>query len=159
MTKPKYVKKQSNLTSDGRLLKKEDWRPIPEFPGYQMTKDGDIRSLRNMRILQEVEAPTGGFYYSLWKEGHEHAYKRAYQPLLYSTWPELLKDWKEIPHFPGYLINQQGQVMGTRRYQILNKTKSGEYRLMKDGKRRSFYFVELFCTDDDWNNFWGEEAA
>jgi hypothetical protein len=122
--------------ADGRPLSREAWRVIPEFPKYEMTKDGDIRNRDTWTVLQESEnKTTGAWYYSLWKDGHKHAFARAYQPLLYSTWPELLDGWFPIPGFPGYLVTKSGTVMGTRYYVELPKSKTGFFTLRRNGKR------------------------
>jgi hypothetical protein len=136
MTKQAYVSTREILTADGRNLAGEAWRTIPEFPKYQITKDGDIRNFRTNRILVETEhGTTGAFYYTLWKNNGK-TYNRSYLKLLHSAWPELQEGWDDIPEFPGYQVNEAGQVRSKRwPDKLLPRTKSGAYRLTRDGKR------------------------
>lgn len=116
------------LTADGRDLSNEEWRRIPEFPKYLITKDGDIRNIRSGKLLQEIERPDGVCYYSLWKtdrSGKSKAYNRNFQNLVYSAFPEEAPEipptpekrpyikrglWKVVPGFPNFEVHPEHVV-------------------------------------------------
>lgn len=138
------------ITADGRDISNEEWRVIPSFPKYEITKDGDLRNRETHKLLNEAESKTGNWYYSVW--GNDGiAYKRSYQSLLYDAWPE--DDWKEIPGFPLYLVNREGEVKSKRFRKLLPRTKSGYYLLRKDGKRHQWCEGDL-GTKEQWDQFW-----
>ena len=124
-----------NVTADGRDLSGVEWRVIPEFKNYLITDAGDIKNRQTGKLLTEQQNKTNGnWFYCLWKG--DRTYNRHYQGLLNQAWPELEADWKPIPNFPGYVINQQGEVKGTR-YNKLVPPDKGSVRLRKDGKRHT----------------------
>jgi len=140
-----------------------EWRVIPEFPRYEITEDGDVRNRETKKKLNETEnQKTGVWSYALWygRSGTPtRSTHRTHWTLICDVYPDkVLVGWKPIPNFPGYLVNKQGEVMGTRFYKKLAKTSSSAYVLRKDGKRHHWYFYEIAsCTQKDWNAFWGEE--
>lgn len=75
-------------TADGRDLSREEWRVIPGFTRYEITKDGDIRNRTTRRLLTEHENPkTGAWYYSLIKDAGGNTC-RNYQTLLTAAWED-----------------------------------------------------------------------
>lgn len=72
------------VTADGRDLANEEWRVIPEFPNYEITKDGDVRNRTTGVLLRETCA-NGGWFYSLWNEGRKAS--RGTRKLTRSAWP------------------------------------------------------------------------
>ncbi|ALY09325.1 HNH endonuclease [Arthrobacter phage Jasmine] len=117
----------------------QEYRTIPEFPIYEITSDGDVRHREKRTILKEIENKvTGAWFYSLHKKDEKRRYSRHYQGLIYQAWPELLAGWKSVDGFPNYLINDKGDVMQTRWYNVL-PTKNGAVRLFRDGKRFTFH--------------------
>jgi len=118
---------------------KQEWRTIPEFPLYEITSDGDVRNKETWTVLKELQnSRTEAYFYTLHKTGETKRYSRSYERLMYQAWPELLAGWKPVENYPGYLINDKGEVMQTRWYRIL-ESKAGAVRLRKDGKRITFY--------------------
>ena len=120
---------------------KQEWRTIPEFPLYEVTSDGDVRHKENRTLLKEIENKiVGNYFYSLHKTGEKKRFSRSYERLMYSAWPELLDGWKPVENFPGYLINESGEVMQTRWFKKIALADGKKYyRLMRNGKRVAFY--------------------
>ena len=78
----------ATLTADGRDLTTAEWRTIPGFRKYQITRDGDIRNRRTGRILAESENPnTGAYSYTLWRDGGGKT-SRNYLSLIRAAYPE-----------------------------------------------------------------------
>lgn len=101
-------------TADGRDLSNEEWRRIPEFPKYKITRDGDIRNWSTGRLLTEIERPDGLCYYSLIKEmpgGKKKSFNRTYLPLVYSAFPEEAPEKPPVPEKRHYLARGQWQVV------------------------------------------------
>lgn len=123
------------------------WRVLPEFPKYEIDSDGQVRNRRTKRPLVETQDPRGGtWYYSLnTGSSNQHKAKRVYEKLLYSAFPELDPGWWDLPNFPGYEINQQGEVRSKLRMKPIGRTPSGHYRLYKriDGVRTRHYWKEV----------------
>lgn len=134
-----------------------EWRVLPEFRKYEITADGDIRNRETKKVLKEVEnTRTGCFSYCLYRTNGTTT-QRSFWGLVYSAFPELMGDWKAIPSFPGYQVNKEGRVRGTRQYNMLPISSTGFVRLCRDGKRHLWCVGEL-GNEEDWNTFW-EEAA
>lgn len=80
------------VTADGRDLTTVEWRTIPEFPKYQITRDGDVRNTRTGRLVNEHHnQTTGAWAYTLRKtmpNGSDKNYTRNYAGLVKQTWPE-----------------------------------------------------------------------
>lgn len=124
-------------------MSEEVWRVLPEFPLYEITEQGDVRNRDTLKTLKEVENPkTGAFYYCLRKRNTSSTYCRNFWGLVYSAFPELDGTWADIPGYPGYQVNPDGEVRGPRR-NILPKLKSGAVVLRKNGKRRHWHLEEL----------------
>jgi hypothetical protein len=74
------------ITADGRDLSGEEWRTIPGFSKYQITRDGDVRNGRTGRLLREWQNPrTGCYSYTLWRDGGGKTC-RTYESLVRDTW-------------------------------------------------------------------------
>lgn len=66
-----------------------EWRVLPEFPNYEITDDGDVRTIKTGRILQESQnKETGSWFYSLRREDKSST-QRHFWGLIYSAYPEL----------------------------------------------------------------------
>jgi len=73
-------------TADGRDLFREEWRTIPGFRKYQVTRDGDVRNRATRRILTESFNPkTGAYYYTLYKDNGGST-SRNYAGLVQAAW-------------------------------------------------------------------------
>jgi len=79
-------------TADGRDLREAQWRPLPEFPKYEITPDGDVRNARFGKLLKEHQNPvTGVWAYTLRKEmrdGTNKNHTRTWASLVKSAYPE-----------------------------------------------------------------------
>ncbi|WBF79128.1 HNH endonuclease [Arthrobacter phage Hankly] len=116
---------------------KVEWRRIPEFPNYKITRDGDVKNALTGHLLTEFYTEKGTYRYELRKNGKKCW--RVWKKLAYSAWPELLEDWRELPGFPLHLVNRDGQIMGKRALNILVPGKFGTYPLKSaDGTIKSF---------------------
>lgn len=131
----------------------DGWRGIKGFPNYQINSDGDIRVRATWLKLKEQQSKKGAWYYQL-TDANGHQTKRSYLPLLYQAWPELLEAWKEIPGHPGYLIDREGKVMGTKLYQelpMMTNNRTFTYNLHvwgSGGAKKRFDLLEF-----DWTVF------
>lgn len=121
----------------------EVWRALPEFPNYEITQDGDVRNKDTRSPISEtLNKTTGSYYYALRKRNGDVC-SRHYWGLIYSAYPELLESWTPVPDFPGYLYNDQGEVMGTKHYKKLSKDRWDTFILRKGGKRYRWQFKDL----------------
>lgn len=64
----------------------EEWRTIPDFPTYEINRDGDIRNKYRPR-KKLTESFNGSYYYTLWKNGK--SYKRTFWPLVCQAFPDM----------------------------------------------------------------------
>lgn len=135
-------------------MTEEVWRTLPEFPLYEITETGDIRNRDTHKVLKEVENPkTGSFYYCLRKRGlNATTYCRNFWGLVYSAFPELDGVWADLPGYPGYQINPDGDVRHLRLRKVLPKTKSGAVIVRKDNKRFAWHITQLGDLETFWNN-------
>lgn len=119
------------ITSDGRDITKEEWRVVPGFKKYKVTKDGDVWSRTKRILLKEYEHPTNGrFYYYLVDDDGKNT-TRSFQALVDLAYPELAapktqkigkkpptylskSDWVEIPGFPKFQIHPSGTIRTTK---------------------------------------------
>lgn len=129
------------ITADGRDITHEEWRVIPEFPKYMITKDGDVKNRKTGYVLTESEnEKSGAYYYSLWKQykGKEKAYHRGFWSLVYDAFPELkpAPKWVVIEEFPTYKINQKGQIQNLKyeKIKIRNQDNVDYVMLRKEGE-------------------------
>lgn len=72
-------------TADGRTLTAEDFRRIPGFRKYRVSRDGDVMNVRTGKLLQESQHRTGAFYYTLWKDDGGSTC-RNYAGLVQAAW-------------------------------------------------------------------------
>lgn len=63
----------------------EEWRDIPDFPGYQISNEWRIINKDTRRLKATIQ--DGALTVKLSKDGH--VYHRGVQGLLYSAFPEL----------------------------------------------------------------------
>lgn len=139
-----------------------EWRPLPGFPKYEITEDGEVRNRDSKVVLKEIENKnTGAYSYCLhigWGNVTTH---RNYQGLIYSAYPELLCDWRDIPGVEGYMFNREGEVMGKRNWEVLQKPARSNYILRKGGKRVRWH-INMLSEEElavIWNDEKEEEAA
>jgi len=75
--------------ADGRDLSREEFRTIPGFEKYEITRDGDVRNIRTGRLLAEIEnKKTGLFSYCLWKDDGKNTH-RSWERLVWLAYPEI----------------------------------------------------------------------
>jgi hypothetical protein len=133
-----------------------EWRTIPGFPKYEITVDGDVRNRDSKYVLKEIENKgTGAFSYCLhigWGNVTTH---RNFWGLVYSAYPELLSDWRDIPGHPNYMTNREGEVMGKRLWNKLPATKHGRYVLRAGGGRTNWH--KGLLSEDEWISLWEEQ--
>ena len=73
-------------TADGRDLFRVEWRTIPGFRKYQITRDGDVRNRVTRRILTEYQNQrTGAYSYTLWRDDGTKT-SRNYTGLVKAAW-------------------------------------------------------------------------
>ena len=76
----------SVMTADGRTLGAEDFRRIPGFRKYSISRDGDVRNIRTGKLLKEGCNPTTGAYsYTLWRDDGGKT-NRTYEGLVQAAW-------------------------------------------------------------------------
>ena len=76
------------MTADGRDLSGEEWRRIPGFSKYEITRDGDVRNVNSGRLLKESQNPTTGAYsYTLCRDAGGTTC-RNYVSLVSDAWGE-----------------------------------------------------------------------
>ena len=74
------------MTADGRILGAEDFRRIPGFRKYSISRDGDVRNIRTGKLLKEGCNPTTGAYsYTLWRDDGGKT-NRNYEGLVQAAW-------------------------------------------------------------------------
>lgn len=132
----------------------DGWRPITGFPSYQINSDGDIRVRATwLKLKEQQNKRTGAWYYQMIDAAGKQT-KRSYLPLLYKAWPELLEAWRPILGHPGYLIDCEGQVMGTKMYQnlpMMTSNRTFTYNLHvwgSGGEKKRFDLLDF-----DWTVF------
>lgn len=73
-------------TPDNRTLHPEDFRRIPGFKKYRITRDGDVQNIRTGQLLKESENPTtGAYHYTLIRDDGGKT-SRNYQTLVDLAW-------------------------------------------------------------------------
>lgn len=138
-----------------------EWRKIPGFPKYEINEHGDVRNRDTKRQLAEVENKnSGAFSYCLHIGWGNRTTHRNFWGLVYSAFPELLVDWRDIPGVEGYMFNREGEVMSKRLWRPI-PTLKGAYILRANGKRLRWNISKL--TEEElsviWNNEEEQEAA
>lgn len=115
-----------------------EWRPIPNFPNYEMNASGDIVNLRTGNTVAPM-MQDGRAYVQLFRSGRR--FKRSWRKLISATFPvrreaEVFEDWVEIPGFEDYEIGRSGIVRRASTGRLLRVgTDSGDYvQLTKYGK-------------------------
>lgn len=71
-----------------------EWRDLPDFPGYRINLEGQIRNLQGYDILVHT-VPRVGKMATLWQDGRLH--RQELTSLVYSAFPEKFKTLDE--HF------------------------------------------------------------
>lgn len=160
--KPKRTVTQARVVKDRPLkvntaeLNAKEWRVIPEFPDYAITKDGDVRNRNTGKLLKKAENKRGAVFYTLWRTKADHtrgSSSRSPNTLIWDAFPELkpsLKgnrvmanytkrtyitggEWRDIPGYPKVEANFKGAV----RYKISRK------RVPTDVDSRGVEYVNL----------------
>lgn len=151
--KPPVKKKRPNVTPDGKDLSQEEWRRIPGFWNYQITRDGYVRHRDTKKLIVEQVTKANRFY-SLYIDSQK--FSRGKNGLIYAAFPELLNRWAEVPSYPGYRVTEDGRVMGPR-WEILPLTPSGSVQLRKDKKRHTVKPKDLAL--EAWGRYVEKEEA
>jgi hypothetical protein len=64
----------------------DEFRPIPGFKKYQISRDGDVRNARTGKALREsLDMSNGSYKYTLAKDGGGHT-SRNYRGLVELAW-------------------------------------------------------------------------
>ena len=123
------------ISADGRDLRNEEWRKIPGYSRYRITQVGDIRNVRTGRLLAETEdKKTGAWSYTLYADNGKTTH-RKWEGLVELAFPELDPEWKDVEGWPGYQMNHEGKIRGTRLKNILPVTGANTVTMRKDKKR------------------------
>ncbi|WP_426940294.1 hypothetical protein [Pseudarthrobacter sp. S6] len=72
-------------TTDGRDLSHAEFRTIPGFGRYEISRDGDVRNRATWRILRESVNQFGAFSYTLRKDDGGKT-SRNYKTLVRYAW-------------------------------------------------------------------------
>jgi len=118
-------------TADGRDLSKEEFRRIPEFPDYEITKDGDLRSLRSGYLLLETQRPGTDLWYFKLVRPDGRQTNRSWQKLVWLAFPEL-KPTPKVVEAPkgreekshcrrGHEYNEENTLIDKRGYRNCRK--------------------------------------
>lgn len=119
------------ITSDGRDITQEEWRAVPGFKKYLITKDGDLWGRERRKLIHESEnKKTGAFFYHVYGDNGRKT-TRNFQSLVDLAFPELVvpkvekpkatatirknvkrrhETWADIPGFSKYQINTDGTM-------------------------------------------------
>jgi hypothetical protein len=132
-----------NVTADGRDLSKEEWRKIPGFRRYLITKDGDVKNVNSGKLLTERETNAGSWAYCVWTDEDKSTY-RAWQSLVWLAFPELKPEpiWKPVVGFEHYVVSKDGKVMKKKSRHVLHE-RDGKVRLKAEGVTHRFTPQEL----------------
>lgn len=136
--------------ADGRDLAQEEWRVIPGFPSYRITKDGDVKHRWTGRIVQETQhKSTGAYAYHLYRPDGRHT-ARHYQSLIYLAFPELRPEekWRTHPTFDWVEVSRDGEVRNKRtRHVFVHKStkalRTPHVRLRENGRKHDIPVEQL----------------
>lgn len=122
------------LKNANDALSKKEWRVIPEFPDYAITKDGDVRNRTSGKLLKRMVNTRNAQHYTLWKTKSDHTRgtaSRSPNTLVWDAFPELKPDlkgrqstpanytkrpyilggeWRDIPNYPKVEAHDTGAV-------------------------------------------------
>lgn len=137
-------------TADGRDLTGEEWRVIPGFSSYKITRDGDVKNRWTGKLLQETYFKSNGAYaYHLYRSSGGHT-ARNYQTLIYLAYPELKPEpkWRVHPSFDWVEVSRDGEVRNkrTRHVFIPRSTKAmptQHIRLRENGQKHDIPVAQL----------------
>lgn len=151
-----------------------EWRTLPEFPGYEITSDGDVRNKWTKKQLNEVENKrTGAYSYSL-RRPDGRSTCRNFWGLVYSAFPELKPEepakpekstrsyskrglWVDIPGFPTYQAHPDGLVRYriSKRFREIHIQGGRKYvKLIDEYGRHRRYMLDTLMDD-----LFGKEVA
>ena len=127
----KEIKEDKETKEEVKPTKKrkylgDDWRTIPGYSGYQMSKTGEAWGGVKQDILKMNEAASS---YSVKADGDTKNKNVARSVLLALTWPELKDDganWKPIDGHPNYQVSDRGGVRNAKTLTLLKPQKSGD---------------------------------
>jgi hypothetical protein len=136
--------------ADGRDLSKEEWRTIPGFSSYKITKDGDVKHRWTGRLVKELQnINTGAWSYHLYRDDGGHT-ARNFQTLIYLAYPELKPEekWRTHPRFDWVEVSKAGEVRNkrTRHVFIPKSTKAlptPHIRLRENGQKHDIPVTQL----------------
>lgn len=133
-----------------------EWRTIPGFPRYEINETGDVRNRDSKKPLAEIENKnSGAFSYCLHVGWGNRTTHRNFWGLVYSAFPELLVDWRDIPGVEGYMFNREGEVMTKRLWRTIPTTKAGNYILRAGGKRITWSMKQI--SEEELSVIWSDE--
>ena len=130
------------ITADGRDITKEEWRRIPGYKNYEITKDGDVWSRKRMMLLKESEnRQTGAFSFNLYDDSGKNT-SRNFQMLVDLAYPELAikrpekknnkpptylskEGWVDLPGFSRFQVHIEGAVrLKAQRHKVKTRVNS-----------------------------------
>ncbi len=154
------------VTEDSRSIAPEEWRVVPGFRKYKATKDGDIWSRAQAKLLKESQNKTTGAYFYHLHSDTGRKTTRNFQSIVDLAFPELAIPkkkkvggqqstgapkyrskfaWFDIPGWPTYQIHSDRSVrVTTQRYMLKSKVNSlngEEYVILTEtlnGKQQSW---------------------
>jgi hypothetical protein len=80
----------------------EEWRPIPGYSGYEISRAGVVRHVASKEEAETIEAGES-YCYILNKDGYERV--RAIRPLMHQAYPELVPTNSERKEMSEKIIN------------------------------------------------------
>jgi hypothetical protein len=120
-------------------------RPIPDFPGYTITKTGATVFDKNGKPLTVIKSEAGTSSVSLCKEGK--SYRRALSVLHAQAYNfDYLSEVYPIPDYPNYGYGPDGSIFSIRKANDKRRLKPTNNRVsVKDslGKRKNILVYDL----------------
>ncbi|WP_415721681.1 hypothetical protein [Photobacterium ganghwense] len=116
----------------------QEWRDIPEFEGYQINEDGEIRELRS---LKKTKAGNGDYYHFTLIREDGSKWKRqsnTFVDELFTTQEQADGKvvWKEVPEFNGkYFLSNKGDCVTIRPKKVTERN-GKPYVVAIKGKNR-----------------------
>ena len=129
----------------------ELWKPVPGFPGYSVSENGQVHSARTDKLLKPNRTPKGYLYVSLMFEGKAHS--KYIHELVLITFKGVRPEGNEGRHLNGdkEVNTVSNLAWGTpeqnRQDNVLNGVKtrkpSFDYEAMKKARGAGLSFSQI----------------